>query len=54
MKIRNITPLLLVSLLVFAGCSKPEDPKLTHEYIYYNDGREEQVENATIDASTKN
>ena len=54
MKIRSLTPLLLVTLLVFTGCSKPEDPKLTHEYIYYNDGREEQVENATIDASTKN
>lgn len=54
MKIRNVTPLLLVTLILFNGCSKSENPKLTHEYIYFSDGREQQVKEPTIEAKIKN
>lgn len=54
MKLKKIIPLLLVTSFAFTGCSKRDDPKLKHEYVYYNDGKEEKVKKETIDASTKN
>ena len=54
MKYKIGITLLLVASYLLGGCAKGEDPKLTHEYIYYSDGREEQVKNPTISAKTKN
>lgn len=54
MKLRIVAPLLLVTTILFNGCSRSENPKLTHEYVYYNDGKEEQIKEPTIDALIKN
>lgn len=54
MKYRIIISLFLVASCLFNGCTSPEDPKLTHEYIYYVDGKEEQVKTPTIGAKIKN
>ena len=47
--------LLLVVPFVITGCKgkSKEDPRMTHEYIYYRDGREEQVSNPSINAKIK-
>lgn len=57
MKHNIITSLLLVTFFMLGGCENAEtteDPKMTHEYIYYRDGREEEVANPSIDAKIKN
>lgn len=51
--------IVLLSVFAFTLCcckysGTPEDPKMIHEYIYYSDGREEEVTNPSIDAKTKN
>ncbi len=54
MKYKIGIALLLVASCLLNGCTSSEDPKLTHEYVYYNDGKEEQVKTPTIDAKIKN
>lgn len=56
MKYKIGVALLLVTSFILSGCKKeetPEDPKMTHEYIYYRDGREEEVANPSIAAKIK-
>ena len=56
MKYKIGIAILLVAAFSIGGCKgkeTPEDPKMTHEYIYYKDGREEEVANPTLDARIK-